>query len=193
MGWDPARDRPEMELLVRRVLQLDREDPRVLTISGACLGYTLGLNQDGLPLLEKATELDPNSYLAWLQRGFACLRTGKRGISHFERALRLNPRDLRAPFAQNGLTWAHLFDGDPTKAVELAEEALKQLPGFPPAMTTLIAAHAHAGNLDDVRAAVQALLAVRPATTISSMADPSRFPAYEKILIDGWRLAGMPE
>jgi tetratricopeptide (TPR) repeat protein len=188
------QERNETERLTRKALELDPDDPRVLTLSGFALGMVLGLNDEGLALIEKATDLDPNYSFAWLQRGFACLRVGKPAISHIERAIRLNPRDVRVPFAKgNGLAVAYMYEGDYGKAIELAEESLKQLPDFAPILMTLIVARAHAGQIAEARKTVEALLAIRPQATISSMAGANRFPAYRQILVEGFRLAGMPE
>ena len=195
-GWsdDPEREAKETERLVRRALELDHNDPRVLMQAGFAIGFILGLKEKSLSLLEKATELDPNYFLAWLQRGYACLRLGLPAVPHFERALRLNPRDLRAPFAQNGLATAHLFAGDYTKAIQFSEEALRQLPDYPPAMLTLIAARAHAGRLAEAGKMVKELLARRPGARISNMLDHTQHQEDQlRLLLDGYRLAGMPE
>jgi adenylate cyclase len=193
--WDenPAKDRVEVERLLRKALELDRDDPRVLTVVGFGLGYVVGEKEQALSLLERATDLDPNYFMAWLQRGQACLRLGLPAVPYLERALRLNPRDLRAPFAQNSVAHAHLFAGHFAKAVELAEDALRRLPGYPPSMLTLAAARAHAGQLDAARQTMTILLEARPGARISTMVDQMMFPEYLRLFSDGLRLAGLPE
>ncbi len=121
------------------------------------------------------------------------MRLGMPAVPHFERALRLNPRDVRAPFAQNGLALAYLWAANYLKAAELAEGVLRQLPRYPPAMFTVIAARAHAGEIESARAAAKILLEMLPATRISTMVDSSQFPGYQRILVEGYRLAGLPE
>ncbi len=190
---DPERETIEALRLARTALELDRSDPRVLTLTGFALGYLGGLREESLALLEKATELDPNNFLAWHQLGYACLRVGKPAISHFERALRLNPRDVRAPFAVNGLATAHLCAGNFLEAAELAEGVRRQLPSYPPAMVTLIAAYAHAGQIEKAKGTVQALLKAKPDARMSTMIDQSSHPDYVRLLEQGFRLAGMPE
>jgi TolB-like protein/class 3 adenylate cyclase/Tfp pilus assembly protein PilF len=190
---DPERERTEALRLARTALELDRNDPRVLTLTGFALGYLGGLREESFALLEKATELDPNNFLAWHQLGYACLRLGKPAISHFERALRLNPRDVRAPFAVTGLASAHLYAGNFLKAAELAEGVCRQLPNYPPAMLTLIASYAHAGQIEKAKSIVHTLLKVKPDGRISTVVEQSSHPDYRRILEEGFRLAGMPE
>src|SRR5205085_10132347 len=93
-GGDAAAERNEVERLLRKALELDRNDPRVLTVAGFGLGHVVGEGGEALSLRERATDLDPNYFMAWLQRGQACLRLGLPAIQYLERALRLNPRDL---------------------------------------------------------------------------------------------------
>jgi tetratricopeptide (TPR) repeat protein len=190
---EPVHEAREAERLSRKALELDRDDPRVLTLTGFALGYMVGAKEEALSLLEKATDLDPNYFFAWLQLGQACQRLGLPSVPHLERALRLNPRDLRAPFAQNSLALAHLYAGDILKAVELAQDALRRLPGYPPSMLTLIAARALAGQLDASRQALAMLIEARPGARISTMVDQMMFPEYLRLFTDGLRLAGLPE
>jgi adenylate cyclase len=190
---DAIKERREAERLLRRALELDRDDPRVLTVAGFGLGYLVGAKEEALALLERATELDANYFMAWLQRGQACQRLGLPFMPYLERALRLNPRDLRAPFAQNSLAHAYLFSGQYAEAVRLAEEALKRLPGYPPSMLTLAAARAHAGQLDAARQTVALLLKTRPGARISTMVDQMMFPESLRLFSEGLRMAGVPE
>ena len=57
---DPEREAKEAERLARKALDLDRNDPRVLVLSGFVWEYLAGSPQEALPLFETATELDPN-------------------------------------------------------------------------------------------------------------------------------------
>jgi tetratricopeptide (TPR) repeat protein len=190
---DPARDAQEAERLCRRALELDRTNPRLLALAGTTLAYVVGLREAGLGLLETATELDPNLSFAWFQLGHARTRMGRPSVAHFERALRLNPRDFRAPFAQTGLALAHIFAGDFAKASQRADEALLQLPKHPGAMLARIAARAHAGEIEEARKTVAAYLDAYPGATIDSVIDRLLPDAYQRVLAQGCRLAGMPE
>jgi adenylate cyclase len=190
---NPEREAKEAERLARKALDLDSNDPRVLVLGGFVWEYIAGSPQEALPLFEKATELDPNYFFAWHRRGFACLRLGKPAIPYFERALRLNPRDKGAPFTQNALANAYLHAGDFAKAAELAEDALRHQPGYPPSLLTLIAARAHAAQVHEARAAVKTLLGLRPDASISNMVVDDNFPTYRQMMTEGCRLAGLPE
>ena len=194
-NWDddPASDAEEAERLCRKALQLDRTDPRLLALVGTALGFVVELKEEGLAFLEKATELDPNLSFAWFQRGHACSRLGKPSIAYFEQALRLNPRDFRAPFAQAGLASALIFAGDFARASMLADEALLQLPRHPRSMLVRIAARAHLGEIQEARRTVNAFLAAYPGSTIASVIDRLLPLEHQRVLAEGCRLAGMPE
>jgi hypothetical protein len=86
-----------------------------------------------------------------------------------------------------------LFAGKIEKAIELAEDALRRLPGYPPSILTLAAARAHAGRLDASKQAIAQLLAVRPEARISTIVDRMMFPDHMRMFADGLRMAGLPE
>lgn len=60
-------------------------------------------------------------------------------------------------------------------------------------MVTLIAAYAHAGQIEKAKGTVQALLKAKPDARMSTMIDQSSHPDYVRLLEQGFRLAGMPE
>lgn len=178
--------------LTRRALELYRSDPRVLTLTGFAIGYLGGLRRE--PRFTREGNRSGPEQLSRVASTWLCLLTvGKPAVAHFERALRLNPRDARAPFAVTGLASAHLYSGNFFRAAELAEGVGRQLQNYPPAMLVLIAAYAHAGEIDKAKRTVQVLLQAKPEARVSTMLDQSSNPDYVRLLEKGFQLAGLPE
>ena len=192
---DAAVEAREAERLSRQALALDANDPRVLTHAGMTLCLACNLLEEGLLLLEKATELDSNLFLAWLQRGIAAQALGQASAPFLERALRLSPRDFRAPAAQSRLAMAYSFAGDHAKAVEYAEAALRNVPKkLPPIMLAAIVAYAQAGRVDRAKVIAAEFLRLNPNAKIAELLTTSPHAAKnQKILAEACRLAGLPE
>ena len=112
----------------------------------------------------------------------------------FERALRLNPRDPRIPFAQAGLAFAHVFSQRYEKAANMAATALRNMPHYPNAMLSSIAASALAGRVEEARDTCSSYLKLNPAARISNSIDWGlHTPENAEMLAKAYRIAGMPE
>ena len=94
---------------------------------GQVLAQSLGRYDEGLSLLDKAIELDPNLATAWAWRGLCKGGHGKtdEAIQDLQHALRLSPRDPRAWMVQHGLAWAHLIAGRYDEAILCAATVLQ--------------------------------------------------------------------
>lgn len=183
--------------LARRAVDLDKGDAVALTRSGHVLGYLAGDIQSGIALLDKALVLNPNLAAARYLGGFLRLWQGDTGsaIEHLARAMRLSPLDPELYRMQAGMAVAHLFEGRFDAAVSWAEKAYRDFPGFLLAAATLAASHALAGRPIDAQRAMEHVRALDPALHLSTVANwlPIRRPENLTILMDGLRMAGLPE
>ena len=159
----------EAERLVRRALELDRNDPTVLTHAGWVLNIVLGHIEEGAGLLNRAVELDPNHFLAWTWGGWTNLFLGRDAIRHFERAMRLSPVDPRIFVPQSGIAAANFVIGRYDEASSWAATALREQPNFPPALRVSMLSHALAGRIDEARQACALYRQFDPAARISSI------------------------
>ena len=92
---DPQFDRKEAVRLVRLALSIDDSDPD--TLAWACItsAFMVGDSESEIEMADRAVALNPNSYLAWTNRGWVYRVAGvpEEAIRSFERAIRMSPVD----------------------------------------------------------------------------------------------------
>ena len=145
-------------------------------------------------MVDRAVALNPNSFRAWEERGWAYITAGQpdEAIRSFERRIRLNPFDplLFATFA--GMSVAFIGLGRFDEAVSAAKKAVRQNPLFPFTYRCLASALAHLGREAEAREAVAGLLELEPDFRISEWVARGGV-SRAQIYIDGLRKAGLPE
>jgi tetratricopeptide (TPR) repeat protein len=141
---------------------------------------------------EQALALDRNLARAHALIGLAkyFLRRGEETELHVNEALRLSPRDTFVPewLIYVGIAKAQL--GADAEAVSWMRRGLDANRNYSNAHFHLGAALARLGELDQARTAVQAGLALDPNFTIHRF---RTIAPRDKRLIEGMRLAGVPE
>ena len=63
--------------LLRLALSIDKDDPDALCIAGRVTAYMFGDVEKAKEMVDRAVALNPNSSLAWEQRGWACEYSGQ--------------------------------------------------------------------------------------------------------------------
>ena len=170
--------------------------PSLVAIAAA-LGMT-GLDHDRADqILSRALSLDPNSAWGWMRLGWNNLyrQDVEAGLTAFDRAEELSPRD---PFLFNlhfGRAYAHGLNGDFDKAIRLARLGLSAGPGVTWAYRDLASFCANAGRQDEADEAVSALLQSYPGLTIRRVVDsmPPATDSRHHGFIEGLRRARVPE
>jgi tetratricopeptide (TPR) repeat protein len=156
----------------------------------------------GIAECEQALALDRNLARAHAQIGLAkyLLGRGTETEPHIKEAFRLSPRDTIAPrwMVWVGLAKAQL--GADTEAAIWMRRGLDANRNYSVTHFDLAEILAQLGNLDEARAAVNAGLALDPGFTIRryrdvtfSNSDNPTYRAGRERLIEGMRLAGVPE
>jgi tetratricopeptide (TPR) repeat protein len=186
------------ERAARQAFALDGNDAAIVMQYGQVLAQSLGRYDEGISLLDKAIELDPNLATAWAWRGLCKGGHGKtdEAIQDLQHALRLSPRDPRAWMVQHGLAWAHLIAGRYDEAISYAAAVLQFQPELAVTLRIAIAAHALAGRQDKARDVLTTHMTVEPETRIATMRQsylrrmpPEVFDTFA----EGLRQAGFPE
>jgi TolB-like protein/Flp pilus assembly protein TadD len=194
---DRAQENAEGTRLIRRAVELGKDDAVALTRSGHALGHLVGDLDGGITLLDRALMLNPNLAPAWFLGGFLRAWRGEsdRANEHFAQAMRLSPLDPEMYRMQAGMAVAHLFAGRFDAASSWAEKAFRDLPSFLIVVAIIAASHALAGRTDQARRAMQRLRELDPTLRISNLTDwlPIRRPSDLVTFADGLRKAGLPE
>jgi TolB-like protein/tetratricopeptide (TPR) repeat protein len=195
-GERPQTD--EAVSLARRMMANINDDPDVLWMVGWCLAYLAGETAAGTSLIERGLALNPNCAQAWLASAyvncFACRNDA--AIEALERVARLSPLDPFGHLVKFAFALAHLQSGHYEQAVEWADRALIQKPGFINAMVARTAACGHLGLRAEGREWVERIGEIAPQLTVSSIRGfLSGFfvPAALAYQVDGLAKAGLRE
>jgi adenylate cyclase len=195
-GWaaDPKSETAEGLRLLRLALSIDGNDPEALSILGHVTASLSGECDTARDMVDRAVALNPNSDLAWQERGFTYQLAGQpeEAIRSFERAIRLSPFGP-APFLKfTGMGIAFIGVGRFDDAVAAAKNALSKNQTVTGAYRCLAAALAHLGRDAEARNAAAQLLEIEPHFRISEWVDRSG-QRRAQMFIDGLRKAGLPE
>jgi len=191
---DPQFDRQEAIRLMRLAFSLDDGDPDTLAWAALTSTWMVGDRESEIEMADRAVALNPNSYVAWICRGWVHRNAGlpEEAIRSFERAIRASPVDplLYRLFTGMGLALIEL--GRFEEAIVAGKKALRQNSSFSAVNIVLASAFAHLGRDAEAREAAARVLELDPAFTISARMGRRR-QANAKLEIEGLRKAGLPE
>ena len=200
LGWDPRQ--PTLRIAsdaAHRALQLDPDEPW----AHVALGYVLAWSRragDAIVEYEKALALNPNFAIAhWLLALALCyLGRSEEAMAHGDMASRLSPRDLlargNAGVSNNVRALACFVAGRYREGIQFARKAIIESPNLIPAYRVLILNCAHAGELEEARAALGTLRGLVPGislTSVKEMTTPYVRTEDQERYLEGFRLAGL--
>jgi tetratricopeptide (TPR) repeat protein len=98
-------------------------------------------------------------------------------------------------WALTAIAHAHMALGNFQEAIHWAERSHIINAEDDPTFWMLIAGHAHLGHLNEARGWLARYAAMHPDMTVARLraAQPERFPDRMAAILDGLRLAGLPE
>ena len=195
---ETANDIAEVKRLVKRAVELDKDDAITIAGCGWALAYTVRDLEAATWLIERALVLNPNLAEAWHRGGWLknWLGEPEPAIERFARAMRLNPLDPRANGMRAGIAHSHFFLGRYDQAVSWTATALRENPDHQPCLRIDAASNAMAGRSEQARKALARLRQLNPTLRVSNLQTvlgPYRhaenIARYEEAL----RKAGLPE
>jgi adenylate cyclase len=198
-GWtkDPARETEEVIRLVRRAVELGKDDAVALCFGGFALARVVGDLEGGAALLEKALASNPNLATAWGFSGRVKVYLGdhEKAIEHLAFAMRLSPLDPENFGVQGSTAYAHFFCGRYQEASVWADRALQENAGFLPVAAIAAASHALLGQQEKAQNACELLQQIDPGLRLSNMREQFNFRRREDmaILAAGLQTAGLPD
>jgi adenylate cyclase len=197
-NWTDAPElaRAEAFRLINRALQLDGNDPNVLTIAAL---NSIAIAHDieaARAYVDKALKLDPNFTWGWTRSGYIEVYRDNidTALAHFERAALLSPFDPLTFNRLVGMALAHYCAGRFEESARLAEQARQERPGLPWAHRVLIAAYVGLGRHQQARRAAAALSADAPSQTVERITSSMPFGRADirDRFAEALRVAGIP-
>ena len=168
---------------------------------GAVLGWTKRVEQ-GIAECERALAIDRNLAFAHAMIGMRKVYLGRAEDTepHVQEALRLSPRDTMAHYWLTFVGIAKIYLGRYEEAVDWLRRSVQANRNNPLTHTSLAAALAIDGRLEEARAAAREVLALNPKFTIDGFGHFFAFfydipinNAGRERIVDGLRKAGLPE
>jgi adenylate cyclase len=191
---DPQFDRQEAIRFMRLAFSLDDGDPDTLAWVALTSTFMVGDRESEIEMADRAVALNPNSYVAWICRGWVHRNAGlpEEAIRSFERAIRASPVDPLLYRLFTGMGMALIELGRFDEAIVAGKKAQRQNSSFLAVNLVLASAFAHLGRDAETHEAAARVLELDPAFTISARMDRRR-QAHAKLEIEGLRKAGLPE
>ena len=197
MGWPTvsADDRQRSLELARAALAVARDDATVLARCGMVMLQAGREYEQSRLTIQRAVEANPNNAMVLYYAGVGHLIGGSldEALTFLHRAARLSPGDTLT--AMTAIAEAEFYLGHNEAALDWAARSLAVHPNFVVTYWVLIAGNAHLGRLNEARRALAALQTLVPGVSIARMRSTihSKDPRRSDLMIEGMRLAGMPE
>jgi TolB-like protein/Flp pilus assembly protein TadD len=192
---DPQFERKEIARLMRLALSLDHDDPDTLATAALNSALLIGDCEAEIAMADRAVALNPNSFHTWNRRGWVYEIAGQpeEAIWSFGRAMRMSPIDPQLYSTFIGMGFAFIELGRFDDAIVAAKNALRRNPSVPGPYRCLASAFAHLGRNAEARDAAAHMFEIDPTFTISTWIARSQVSVNAKLMIEGFRKAGLPE
>ena len=189
-GWtdDPEATRQKAISLARRGVRYADDDAEPLSQAAFVLAYCGEDIDTATALIDRSLRINPSFAQGWRWSGWLRLWAGSPdvAIDHFERSLRLNPRDpAGGTLMANGV--AHFFARRLDQARTVLLLSLQEQPDRVPTNRFLAACYAHLGELDEAKMMIKRVRALT--SVVLPSADHWRDPEQREFYLSGLRLA----
>ena len=193
-GWAEQGDVEEAVRLAREVVDHAGEDsPSALAWAGHALAFFARDYESGNAAVERALLLAPNSAAVLLLGGWSrhYAGDGQGAVARLERAMRLSPVDPAKFYVTTALGYAYFLLRSYKEAAELGRRALADRPNYLLTHRLLVASLAQLGDRAATEEALNALLAIAPGYTVSTVVKHTAL--RDPVLYEALRKAGLPE
>lgn len=196
-GWFGMEVQPEALRLARAAMDNASDDAEVLAEGANVFAYMLGEIEVSLSAVTRALELNPNSLMVLRHCGFVHLWAGQTdtAIGHFDRALRLGPKDPWRGYSELGLALGHWFIGRSDDALAYGRRAIISLPNNFACYRVVTASLVSLGRLEEAQDLVREALQRLPQGRIHTEHYMRlwRNTSQSKSYVAALRTAGMPD
>jgi adenylate cyclase len=171
-GWseNPAADRARALVVSQRAVELDSEDPFVLTVGGHILSFIGKRPAEAIDLFDQALALNQNSAFAWGLSALTLAYLGRpdEAMGRLQNVWRLNPFDPLNFYFWIVAGIAEFVAGRYDEAIAWMRKCKRANPRFIACLRMLAASLALSGNEMDARVVAQELMAIEPSFRVST-------------------------
>jgi adenylate cyclase len=194
---DPAADKESAVIGSTTAVELDPNDAFCLAVAGHVQAYLRKNLETAADMFARALQVNENSAFAWGVGGSTYCFLGRpdEALERLRNAWRLSPFDPLNFWFCTVAGLAEFVAGRYDQAIGWLRKAQRLNARFVACHRTLTASLALSGDVEAARAAAKDLLAVVPTFRVSVIASsyPLRRPGDLERLVEGLRLAGLPE
>lgn len=181
--------------LARHAISLDDNDENAHSAFGIA-SLNLGQHDEAIAACRRALEINPNCSVALGLLGSGLIYSGQpdEGIRYAEMAIRSSPRDPNNFFRHSDIAAGHFAARRYGAAIDNAQRAIRQKPGYFEGYIVAAASHALLGDIEIAHQIAQDFRRQLPDINIGTVSASYMFrdPADLERLQQGLRLAGVP-
>jgi TolB-like protein/class 3 adenylate cyclase len=198
-GWivDKEWEETETRRLAERVADIGHDDAEALCWAGHSIAVVCREHESGAVLIDRALAINPNLAVGWQTRGWVSVLLGEHqlALDQIARAQRLNPMDPQGFISDGGMGAANLGLRKYDEAVKWLAKTLARQPNWMIAKRQSVIANAHAGNIEEARSLLEDIRRADPLLRLSTLRSQILWsrPADVEMMLEGMRLAGLPE
>jgi TolB-like protein/class 3 adenylate cyclase len=192
---DQSAEAQRAERAIRRALDLDRNDARLLATCGQVTIVILRNFEEGAEYLDEAVSIDPNAPWTLMYHANAqnIRNEPAKAIDNLEQVLRLSPLDPVKYFTLCLMARACNLSGRYNDALRFATASIRARPNYPHTLIEQVVANVLAGRLDAARESLASFRKLQPEDRVSTYNPPHLPPSGLLQYREALRLAGMPE
>jgi adenylate cyclase len=181
---------------VHEALQRDDRDEFSHWILGMVQGNLFGRCSEALSAYAQALEINPNFSLAFGSMGstFAHAGCSAEALEKSRLSIQMDPRHPASFFRYSSIALAYFIEGENREALDWAERTISRKSNWWLGYALAAASRARLGQLDAARGAVEVLVSLLPAISLTNLPFiPLTQPAQLEELRSALKRAGLPE
>lgn len=198
-GWslNPDADKARAVVLSQHAIELDSEDPFVLTVGGHILSFLGKKPREAIDLFDQALALNENSAFTWGLSALTLAYLGRpdEALGRLQNVWRLNPFDPLSFYFWIIAGIAEFVAGRYDESIAWLRKCRRANPRFIACLRMLAASLALSGQETDAQAVARELLTIEPSFRVSEFISWYPLQRSEDLarLESGLRLAGLPD
>lgn len=198
-GWSlsPDADKARAVVLSQHAIELDSEDPFVLTVGGHILSFLGKKPREAIDLFDQALALNENSAFTWGLSALTLAYLGRpdEALGRLQNVWRLNPFDPLSFYFWIIAGIAEFVAGRYDESIAWLRKCRRANPRFIACLRMLAASLALSGQETDAQAVARELLTIEPSFRVSEFISWYPLQRSEDLarLESGLRLAGLPD